>query len=189
METADDEFTAAAIKFIEKAHANKQPFFVWLSATRMHVWTHMKEESIGVTGIGLYPDGMAEHDKTIGVVLDKLEELGIIDTTLIMYSTDNGAEKFTWPDGGTTPFKGEKGTTWEGGFRVPCAIRWPGVIKPGTVENGIFSHEDMMPTILAAAGVPDVKEKLLKGYKANDKKFNVHLDGYNMMPYLKGEAK
>ena len=189
METADDEFTGAAIKFIEKAHANGQPFFVWLSATRMHVWTHLKEESVGVTGIGLYPDGMVEHDKAIGVVLAKLEELGIIDNTLIMYSTDNGAEKFTWPDGGTTPFKGEKGTTWEGGFRVPCAIRWPGVIKPGTVENGIFSHEDMMPTILAAAGVPDVKEQLLTGFKANDKKFKVHLDGYNMMPYLKGDVK
>ena len=137
METADDEFTAAAISFIEKAHANDQPFFVWLSATRMHVWTHLKEESVGVTGIGLYPDGMVEHDKSIGTVLAKLEELGIIDNTIIMYSTDNGAEKFTWPDGGTTPFAGEKGSTWEGGFRVPCVIRWPGVIESGTINNNI----------------------------------------------------
>ena len=188
METADDEFTDAAIAFIEKAHKAGKPFFVWLSATRMHVWTHLKPESDGVTGIGLYPDGMVEHDKAIGRVLAKLEELGIYDNTMIMYSTDNGAEKFTWPDGGTTPFAGEKGTTWEGGFRVPCAIKWPGVIQPGTIHNGIFSHEDMLPTILAAAGVPDIKEKLLKGYQAGDKNFNLHLDGYNMLPYLKGEV-
>ena len=189
METADEEFTKAAIDFIERAHKQGKPFFVWLSATRMHVWTHLKKESVGVTGIGLYPDGMVEHDKMIGTILKKLEDLGIIDKTIIMYSTDNGAEKFTWPDGGTTPFAGEKGTTWEGGFRVPSVIRWPGVIKPGTIHNDIFSHEDMMPTLLAAAGVPDVKEKLLKGHKAGNKTFKVHLDGYNMMPFLKGEAK
>jgi arylsulfatase len=189
METADDEFTNAAIAFIEKAHNAGKPFFVWLSATRMHVWTHLKEESEGVTGIGLYPDGMVEHDKAIGRVLKKLEDLGIIDNTIIMYSTDNGAEKFTWPDGGTTPFAGEKGSTWEGGFRVPCVIRWPGVIKPGTISNDIHSHEDMMPTLLAAAGVSDIKEKLLKGHTANDKKFKVHLDGYNLMPFWKGEVK
>ncbi len=189
METADQEFTDAAIAFIEKAHAEGKPFFVWLSATRMHVWTHLREESEGVTGIGLYPDGMVEHDKEIGRVLDKLEELGIIDNTIIMYSTDNGAEKFTWPDGGTTPFAGEKGSTWEGGFRVPCAIRWPGVIEPGTVDNNIYSHEDMMPTLLAAAGVDDVKEKLLKGYKANGKNFKCHLDGYNQMPFWQGKEE
>lgn len=188
METADEEFTSAAIAFIEKAHNEGKPFFVWLSATRMHVWTHLKEESQGVTGIGLYPDGMVEHDKAIGQVLDKLEELGIIDNTMIMYSTDNGAEKFTWPDGGTTPFAGEKGTTWEGGFRVPTAIRWPGVIKPGTIYNDIFSHEDMMPTMLAAAGDPNIKEDLLKGKQVGDKNFKIHLDGYNMLPYFKGEV-
>ncbi len=188
METADEEFVGAALSFIETAHAQGKPFFVWLNATRMHVWTRLKEESVGVTGIGLYPDGMVEHDKAVGVVLKKLEDLGIIDKTIIMYSTDNGAEKMTWPDGGTTPFAGEKGTTWEGGFRVPCAIRWPGVIKPGTIYNDIFSHEDMMPTLLAAAGVPDVKERLLKGYKVGDKSFKVHLDGFNMMPYFKGEV-
>jgi len=188
METADDEFTDAAIAFIEKAHQQGKPFFVWLSATRMHVWTRLKDESVGVTGIGLYPDGMVEHDKTVGRVLAKLEELGIVDNTIVMYSTDNGAEKFTWPDGGTTPFAGEKGTTWEGGFRVPCVIRWPGVIEPGTISNDIHSHEDMMPTLLAAAGVPDVKEKLLTGYQAGDKNFKVHLDGYNLMPLWKGEV-
>jgi len=188
METADDEFTDAAIAFIEKAHNEGKPFFVWLSATRMHVWTHLKEESVGVTGIGLYPDGMVEHDKNIGKVLAKLEELGIYDNTMIMYSTDNGAEKFTWPDGGTTPFAGEKGTTWEGGFRVPSVIKWPGVIKPGTIYNEIFSHEDMLPTILAAAGEPNIKEKLLKGHQTGDKNFNLHLDGYNMLPFFKGET-
>jgi arylsulfatase A-like enzyme len=188
METADDEFTDAAIAFIEKAHKAGKPFFVWLSATRMHVWTRLKDESVGVTGIGIYPDGMVEHDKTVGRVLAKLEELGIVDNTIVMYSTDNGAEKFTWPDGGTTPFAGEKGTTWEGGFRVPCVIRWPGVIEPGTISNDIHSHEDMMPTLLAAAGVPDVKEKLLTGYQAGDKNFKVHLDGYNLMPLWKGEV-
>ena len=181
METADDEFTDAAIAFIEKAHRDGKPFFVWLSATRMHVWTRLKEESVGVTGIGLYADGMVEHDKSIGRVLAKLDELKIIDNTIIMYSTDNGAEKITWPDGGTTPFRGEKGTTWEGGFRAPCVIRWPGVIKPGTINNGIHSHEDMMPTLLAAAGVTDIKEQLLTGYSAAGKTFKVHLDGYNMM--------
>ncbi len=189
METADDEFIAAAIKFIENAHEQGKPFFVWLSATRMHVWTHLKDESEGVTGIGLYPDGMVEHDKAIGTVLAKLEELGIVDNTIVMYATDNGAEKFTWPDGGTSPFYGEKGTTWEGGFRVPSIIRWPGVIKPGTISNEIHSHEDMMPTLLAAAGVPDVKEKLLTGYQAGDKNFKVHLDGYNLMPHFKGEVE
>jgi arylsulfatase A-like enzyme len=189
METADEEFSNAAIKFIRNAHKEGKPFFVWLSATRMHVWTHLKPESDGVTGIGLYPDGMVEHDLTVGTMLDLLDELGITNNTIVMYSTDNGAEKFTWPDGGTTPFYGEKGTTWEGGFRVPSLIRWPGVIEPGTVDNNIYSHEDMMPTLLAGAGVPDVKEKLLTGYQAGDKNFKVHLDGYNMMPFWKGTTK
>lgn len=189
METVDREFEAAAIKFIEKAHAEGKPFFVWLNSTRMHVWTHLTDESEGKSGIGLYADGMLEHDEAVGRVLDKLEELGIIDNTIIMYSTDNGAEKFTWPDGGSTPFAGEKGTTWEGGFRVPCAIRWPGVIEPGTVYNDIFSHEDMMPTLAAAAGEPNLVSKMLNGYQANGKTFNAHLDGYNLLPYFKGETK
>ncbi len=188
METADEEFTSAAIAFIEKANKEGKPFFVWLSATRMHVWTHLKEESYGKTGIGIYADGMVEHDMMIGKVLDKLKELGIVDNTIVMYSTDNGAEKFTWPDGGTTPFAGEKGTTWEGGFRVPTIIRWPGVIEPGTVNNEIFSHEDMMPTLVAAAGDDKIKEKLLAGTKVGEKKFKVHLDGYNLMPHFKGDV-
>ena len=189
METVDEEFENAAIAFIEKAHADGKPFFVWLSATRMHIWTHLKAESEGVTGIGIYPDGMVEHDKAVGRILNKLDELGITDNTIVMYSTDNGAEKVTWPDGGSSPFRGEKGTTWEGGFRVPAAIRWPGVIKPGTVYNDIFSHEDMMPTLVAAAGEPNIKEKVLNGYQASGKTFKQHLDGYNMLPYFKGEVK
>ena len=188
METVDEEFTSAALDFIEKAHSEGKPFFVWFNSTRVHVWTHLKPESEGVTGIGLYPDAMVEHDANVGVLLDKLDELGIADNTIVMWSTDNGAEKFTWPDGGTTPFAGEKGTTWEGGFRVPSVIRWPGVIEPGTVYNDIFSHEDMLPTLLAAAGEPNIKEKLLEGYEANGKNFKVHLDGYNLMPYFKGEV-
>ncbi|TDJ53890.1 MAG: arylsulfatase [Gemmatimonadetes bacterium] len=187
METVDEEFLGAALDFIERAHARNQPFFVWFSATRMHVWTRLKEESVGVTGIGLYPDGMVEHDGHVGILLQKLDELGITDNTIVMYSTDNGAEKFTWPDGGTTPFHGEKGTTWEGGFRAPALIRWPGVIEPGTVYNDIFSHEDMMPTLVAAAGDPDIKDKLLQGYQVGDKNFKVHLDGFNLMPFFRGE--
>ena len=189
METVDEEFLAAALAFIENAHKEGIPFFVWFSATRMHVWTRLKPESEGVTGIGLYPDGMVEHDGHVGILLDKLDELGITDNTMVMYSTDNGAETFTWPDGGITPFHGEKGTTWEGGFRAPCVMRWPGVIEPGTVSNDIFSHEDMMPTILAAAGDPDIKEKLLKGHEADGKTFKAHLDGFNLLPYFKGEVE
>ena len=188
METVDEEFLGAALAFIENAHAEGKPFFVWFSATRMHVWTRLKPESQGVTGIGLYPDGMVEHDGHVGILLDKLDELGITDNTIVMYSTDNGAETFTWPDGGITPFHGEKGTTWEGGFRVPSVIRWPGVIEPGTISNEIFSHEDMMPTILAAAGEPNVKEKLLEGHQAGTKTFRVHLDGFNLLPYFRGEV-
>ncbi|MCX7546651.1 arylsulfatase [Xanthomarina sp. F1114] len=189
METVDSEFEAAAVAFIKKAHAAGKPFFVWMNSTRCHVWTHLSEESDGRTGIGLYPDAMVEHDLSVGRLLDLLDELGIADNTIVMYSTDNGAEKATWPDGGSTPFRGEKGTTWEGGFRVPTAIKWPGVIEPGTVHNEHFSHEDMMPTLVAAAGEPNVKEKVLKGYTANGKTFKQHLDGYNILPFLKGEVE
>jgi len=189
METVDQEFHDAAMKFIDKAHNDKKPFFVWYNATRMHVWTRLKKESQGRTGIGLYPDGMVEHDDMVGEVLKKLDELGITDNTIVVYSTVNGAETFTWPDGGITPFHGEKGTTWEGGMRVPCVVRWPGTIKPGTIYNEIVSQEDWMPTFLAAAGVPDVKEKLKKGYKANGKTFKVHLDGDNFLPFFNGKAK
>jgi len=189
METVDEEFHTAAMDFVERAHKSNKPFFVWYNSTRMHVWTRLKKESVGRTGIGLYPDGMAEHDDMVGKVLKKLDVLGIADNTIVIYSTDNGAETFTWPDGGITPFYGEKGTTWEGGFRVPCVIRWPGVIKPGTIYNEIMSQEDWMPTLLAAAGVPDVKEKLMKGYQANGKNFKVHLDGDNFLPFFKGDVK
>jgi arylsulfatase len=155
----------------------------------MHVWTRLKKESIGRTGVGLYPDGMVEHDDMVGKVLKKLDDLGIADNTIVIYSTDNGAETFTWPDGGTTPFHGEKGTTWEGGFRVPMVVRWPGVIKPGTIYNDMISQEDWMPTLLAAAGEPDIVEILTKGHQANGKTFKVHADGYNFLPYFKGEVK
>jgi arylsulfatase A-like enzyme len=189
METADTEFVDAAIDFIDRAHKAKKPFFTWLTTTRMHVWTHLSKEWEGKSGIGLYPDGMLEHDHDVGRILAKLKELGIDKNTIIFYSTDNGAETFTWPDGGTIPFHGEKGTTWEGGFRVPAFIKWPGVIKPGTKLNGIASHEDMIPTLLAAVGEPDIKEKLKKGLKIDGKTYKVHLDGYNLLPWFKGEVK
>ena len=189
METVDEEFLDASLKFIDKANSDGKPFFCWWNSTRMHVWTHLKKESEGVTGLGVYPDGMVEHDGHVGKLLDKLDELGIADNTIVMYSTDNGAECLSWPDGGWTPFRGEKDTNWEGGWRVPCAIRWPGVIKAGTVSNEIFSHTDMLPTLAAVAGEPDIVEKLKKGHKAGNKTFKVHIDGYNLLPYLKGEVK
>ena len=188
METVDEEFTKEALRFMTDAKKSDKPFFLWWNATRMHICTHLKKESEGKTGLGTYPDGMVEHDAMVGQLLDKLKELGLDENTIVMYSTDNGAEKFTWPDGGTSPFRGEKNTNWEGGYRVPCAIRWPGVIKPGTINNDIFAHEDMLPTLLAAAGVPDVKQQLLKGMKVGNKTFKVHLDGYNITDALAGKA-
>jgi len=188
MPTADVEFYDAATKFLGKAVSDKKPFFIWFNTTRMHVWTHLKKSSDGVTGIGLYPDGMVEHDAMVGQLLKQLDDLGISENTIVIYGTDNGAETASWPDGGITPFHGEKGTTWEGGMRVPMIVRWPGVIKSGTQCNQIFSQEDWMPTLLAAAGVPDVKEKLMQGYQANGRTFKVHLDGYNFLPYFKGEV-
>jgi arylsulfatase A-like enzyme len=189
MPTVDEEIYGAADKFIDKAVSEKKPFFVWFNTTRMHVWTRLKKESDGRTGIGLYPDGMVEHDDMVGELLKKLDDMGLTQNTIVVYGTDNGAETVTWPDGGITPFHGEKGSTWEGGMRVPMVVRWPGVIKPGTISNDIFSQEDWMPTLLAAAGVPDVKEKLAQGYAANGKTFKVHADGYNFLPYFKGEVK
>ncbi len=188
MKTIDDEITAAALDYLEQRKEDGEPFFLWWNSTRMHIWTHLKDESEGVTGQGIYPDGMVEHDNHVGQLLDKLEELGLDENTIVMYSTDNGAEKFTWPDGGTSPFRGEKNENWEGGYRVPTLIRWPGVIEPGTVNNDIFSHMDMLPTIMAAVGVPDVKEQLLKGMRVGKKKFRVHLDGYNITDALTGEG-
>jgi arylsulfatase A-like enzyme len=189
METVDEEFLDASLKFIETAVKDDKPFFVWWNSTRMHIFTHLKKESEGKTGLGIYPDGMVEHDGHVGKLLDKLDQLGIADNTIVMYSTDNGAEVMSWPDGGMTPFRGEKDTNFEGGWRVPCAIRWPGVIKAGTVSNEIFSHTDMLPTLAAAAGEPDIVEKLKKGHKAGNKTFKVHIDGYNLLPFLKGEVK
>jgi arylsulfatase len=187
METIDEEITKASLDYLERAKKANKPFFLWWNSTRMHIWTRLKKESEGKTGLGIYPDGMVEHDAMVGQLLDKLKELGLDDNTIVMYSTDNGAEKFTWPDGGQSPFRGEKNTNWEGGYRVPCAIRWPGVIKPGSVFN-VLAHEDMLPTLMAAAGVPDVKEQLLKGMKVGDKTFKVHLDGYNITDYLAGKS-
>jgi len=190
METVNDEFTNAAIDFMGRSVKSGKPFFMWVNSTRMHIFTHLKPDSIGRTGLGTYPDGMVEHDTDVGRLLDEVDRLGITDNTIVMYSTDNGPECFSWPDGGTSPFRGEKDTNWEAGWRVPTLIRWPGVIKPGSRSNQVFAHEDMLPTLLAAAGVPDVKEKLLKGYSAgNDTNFKVHLDGYNLVPFLKGESK
>ena len=189
METVDEETTAAALDFMDRAVAADKPFFVWWNSTRMHIFTRLKPASVGKTGLGVYADGMVEHDGMVGELLEKLEELGVEDNTIVMYSTDNGAETFTWPDGGTTMFRGEKNTQWEGGYRVPTAIKWPGVIEAGTVNNEIGAHEDMLATLLAAAGDTTVKEDLLTGRKVDGKDFKVHLDGYNLMPALKGEGE
>ena len=155
----------------------------------MHVWTHLKKESKGKTGLGVYPDGMVEHDGQVGQLLDKLDELGIADNTIVMYSTDNGAEELSWPDGGVTPFRGEKDTNWDGGWRVPCAIRWPGVIKPGTVSNEVFSHQDMLPPFWPRPESRTSSRSARRATRPETKTFKVHLDGFNLMPYLKGEAK
>ncbi len=189
METVDDETTVAALDFMDRANATDTPFFLWWNSTRMHVWTHLKAESEGVTGHGIYADGMVEHDGHVGQLLDKLDELGIAENTIVIYSTDNGAEVFTWPDGGTTQFRGEKNDNWEGGYRVPMVVRWPGVIEPGSISNEIISQLDWMPTLMAAVGVPDIKERLLTGHQAGDKSFKVHLDGYNFLPYFRGEEE
>jgi arylsulfatase len=189
METIDEEVTAKALDFMERAKKADKPFFLWWNSTRMHVFTHLKKESEGKTGLGVYADGMVEHDGHVGQVLAKLKELGLEDNTIVMYSTDNGAETFLWPDGGSTMFRGEKNTNWEGGYRVPTLIRWPGVIKPGTVINDIGSHEDMLPTLLAAAGDTSAKEDLLKGKKIGNLTYKVHLDGYNLLPALKGQGE
>ena len=188
METVDTEFLAAALDFIDRQHNAQKPWFCYFNSTRMHIFTHLKAESQGKTGKGLYPDGMVEHDGHVGELLKKLEDLGVLDNTIVVYTTDNGAEVMSWPDGGTTPFRGEKATNWEGGFRVPMLIRWPGVIKPNTVYNDMFSHYDLIPTFCAAAGEPDVVAKCLSGYQAGSKTFKVHLDGYNLMPFFRGEV-
>jgi len=188
MQTVDEEFLAAAKDFIGRNARENKPFFCWFNSTRMHIWTHLKKASEGKTGLGLAADGLAEHDAMVGELLKQLDDLGIADNTIVMYSTDNGAEVFSWPDGGTTPFRGEKNTSWEGGYRVPGMIRWPGVVQPGREINDIVSHEDWVPTFVAAAGEPEVKRKLLTGYQAAGKSFKVHLDGYDQRDLLAGRG-
>lgn len=189
METIDEETIDATKDFIRQAVKSKEPFFVWWNGTRMHFRTHVKKEHQGMTGLGTYADGMVEHDMQVGELLDLLDELGIADNTIVTYGTDNGPHKNSWPDAGANPFRGEKNTNWEGGFRVPAAIRWPGHIEAGSISNDIFSGMDWMPTFLAAAGEPNIKEDLLDGYTVNGKTYKVHLDGYNMLPYLTGKEE
>jgi arylsulfatase A-like enzyme len=189
MPTVDEEFLGAAKDFIGRQAKANRPFFVWFNTTRMHVFTHLKPESLGKTGKGIHADGMVEHDGMVGELLKQLDDLGIANNTIVLYTTDNGAEIALWPDGAMTMFKSEKGTTWEGGFRIPMMVRWPGVIKPGTQYNEIISLIDWFPTLAAAAGIPDIKEKMKTGFTAGGKTFKVHLDGYNFMPFFKGEVK
>jgi arylsulfatase A-like enzyme len=184
METVDDELLKASVDFIDRAHRDQKPFFVWFNPTRMHIWTRLKPESQNKTGLGVYPDGMVENDGQVGQLLKELDDLGIANNTIVIYTTDNGAETFTWPDGGTTPFRSEKNTNWEGSYRVPAMVRWPGTIKPHTEINDIFSAEDWVPTLAAAAGIPDVANKLLQGYDG----FTVHLDGYDETDLLAGKG-
>ncbi len=189
METIDEEITAGAIGFIEKQVKANKPFFLWYNSTAMHFRTHLAAKNRGKSGQDDYSDRMVTHDEQIGEILDKVDQLGIADNTIVMYSTDNGPENDTWPDGANTPFRSQKDTNWEGAWRVPSVIRWPGHIKPGSVLNGIGSHQDMLPTLLAAAGDPDVSKKLLNGYQIGSKTFKVHIDGINLLPYLTGEVK
>jgi arylsulfatase len=189
METVDEEFLAAAKDFIDRQHRASKPFFVWFNATRMHIFTHLKPDSVGKTGKGLHADGMAEHDGHVGQLLKQLDDLGIADDTIVLYTTDNGAELALWPDGAMTPFHGEKGTTWEGGMRIPMMVRWPGVVKPGTQINEIVTLMDWMPTFAAAAGIPNLKEAMRTGFASGSKNFKVHLDGYDLTSLLKGEAR
>jgi arylsulfatase len=189
METVDDETSDRAIEFIREQQAAGKPWFVWWNGTRMHFRTHVKPELRGISGQDEYADGMVEHDMHIGKFLKLLDELGIADNTIVFYSTDNGPHYNTWPDAAATPFRGEKNTNWEGGWRVPAMVRWPGNIKPGSVTNEIVHHMDWLPTFLAAAGEPDIKEKLKKGkYKAIGRSYKVHLDGYNILPLLTAET-
>ena len=189
METVDDDTSDRAIEFIKKAVKDDKPFFIWWSGTRMHFRTHVKKELRGISGQDEYSDGMVEHDMHIGKFLKVLDDLGIADNTIVFYSTDNGPHMNTWPDAAMTPFRSEKNTNWEGGWRVPSAVRWPGKIKAGQWSNAIMHHMDWLPTFLAAAGDPEVKEELLDGYEAIGRDYKVHLDGYNFLPYLTGETE
>jgi arylsulfatase A-like enzyme len=189
METCDDEFVAAAKEWIARQHAAGTPFFCWLNTTHMHVFTHTKPESLGQAGRwqSPYHDTMIDHDKNVGEVLDLIDELGIAEDTIVMYSTDNGPHMNTWPDGAMTPFRSEKDTNWEGAFRVPLLIRWPGHVPAGAVSNELVQHHDWLPTFLAAAGDPDIVQKLKDGHQAAGKSFKVHIDGFNLLPYLTGQ--
>jgi len=191
MLTCDDEFVAAATDFIKRQHKDGKPFFVWLNTTHMHLFTHTKKESLGQSGRwqSPYHDTMIDHDKNVGQMLDLLDELGIAEDTFVMYSTDNGPHRNSWPDGGSTPFRSEKNTNWEGAFRIPLLVRWPGKIKAGSIANGIVQHHDWLPTFLAMAGAGDVVEKLKAGYKAIGRTYKNHIDGFNLLPYLTGETK
>ena len=189
METIDDETVAAAIRFIEQANKDGKPFFVWWNGTRMHFRTHVKAEHRGISGQDEYADGMVEHDMHVGQLLALLDKLGIADETFVFYSTDNGPHYNTWPDAAATPFRGEKNTNWEGGWRVPAMVRWPGKIKAGSISNEIMHHMDWLPTFVAMAGDANVKENLKKKKKRRQKGFRVHLDGYNFLPYLTGQEE
>jgi arylsulfatase A-like enzyme len=191
METIDDETSAACIDFLDRQVTANKPFFCWMNSTRMHFRTHVRAEHRDKPGLESrteYADGMIEHDDMVGAILKKIDDLGIADNTIVLYTTDNGPHQNSWPDAGTTPFRSEKNTNWEGAFRVPCVIRWPGHIKPGSVSNEIVSGLDWLPTLLAAAGDAEVKDKLLKGMPIGEKTFKVHLDGYNQLDHLTGKS-
>jgi arylsulfatase A-like enzyme len=189
METVDEEFLQASLDFIDRAHDQDKPLFVWFNSTRMHYYTHMKEESLGKSGQGFYNDGMVEHDGHVGTLLAKLDELGITDDTIVIYTTDNGPHYNQWPDAAITPYRGEKNTNWDGGYRVPAMVRWPDHIPQGAISNQVMSHLDWMPTLMAAVGDPSVKVDLKAGKLVGAKTFNVHLDGYNFLPLLTEETK
>lgn len=188
METVDEEFLGAAVDFIERQHAANKPFFVWFNSTRMHYVTHVSPEYAGKSGLSTYADGMLQHDDHVGELLNTLDKLKIADNTIVIYTTDNGPHFNMWPDGAVTPFRGEKNTNWEGGYRVPALVRWPGKIAPDSVSNQIIASNDWFPTLMAAVGEPDIKNKLLKGYSAGGKTYKVHLDGYNLLPWLTGKS-
>lgn len=188
MEDIDAELVRRSLDFIDRSAAADQPFFLWHNSTRCHMWTHLSEKWKDKSGFGLYADAMMELDWEVGEILNKLDALGIADDTIVMFTSDNGAEIFTWPDGGNHPFRGEKGTVFDGGFRVPMLARWPGAIEPGVIVNEIMAAEDWLPTLLAAAGEPAIKEKLLTGYIAGEKTFKNHLDGYDFTPYFSGKV-
>jgi arylsulfatase A-like enzyme len=189
MENIGQEFLDAAADFIERQTKADKPFFCWFNTSRMHYVTHVPKEYSGKSGLDFYADGMIQHDDQIGQLLDKLDELGIAENTIVVYTTDNGPHYNMWPDGGITPFRGEKNTNWEGGYRVPFLVRWPGKIPANSVMNEITAGNDWVPTLMAAAGEPEIKEKLLTGYQGVARTYKVHLDGYNLLPFLTGEKQ